>query len=333
MYELLGICLTLAALLVINACISLLASAFWRVIERQTRRWSAQSRARAIFALRTLPLAGATLFVFGFLIPSYIAFEPYKTDEIVTFKLFIIAAVSALGMALAVWRAFAAWRATAALVRDWMRRAEPLIIENVRLPAYLIEHQFPVVAIVGALRPRLFIARRAYRALERDEFRAVVAHEIGHLEARDNFKRALTRACRDLLMIVPCGRALDRAWKDYAEAAADEFAVRREGRKTALDLASALIKIARLAAVDAKPTLPAGAFLIEDNAGFEWRVRRLAAMSDENFARENVSTRFLNAAFWLGSLLCLLTVFALLLNSDFLIRTHNLIERIVSLLQ
>jgi hypothetical protein len=81
---------------------------------------------------------------------------------------------------------------------------------------------------------------------------------------RDNLKRALMRACRDVLVIVPCGRILDRDWSEVAEAAADEHAA-RAGATVALDLASALIKIARLIPEGVKPTMPAGAFLIDDN--------------------------------------------------------------------
>jgi len=80
-----------------------------------------------------------------------------------------------------------------------------------------------VIAVVGSIRPRLFVAGQVLDSLTDEEMLAAIAHECGHLAA-DNFKRVLLRACRDMLTIVPCGRSLDRAWAENAEAAADESA-------------------------------------------------------------------------------------------------------------
>src|SRR5919202_1119057 len=110
---------------------------------------------------------------------------------------------------------------------------------------------------VGTLRPRLFIAQQLFAALTEAELRAALAHECGHLATRDNLKRAVLRACRDVLTIVPAGRTLDRAWDESTEAAADEHAARDGGAAAALDLAAALVKIARLAPPGMRPTLPA----------------------------------------------------------------------------
>ncbi|HSP62933.1 MAG TPA: hypothetical protein VLQ90_08135 [Pyrinomonadaceae bacterium] len=58
MYELLGICLVLAALLTINALASLLAAAGWRLLEWPLRNLPARTRAEILFALRVSPPAG-----------------------------------------------------------------------------------------------------------------------------------------------------------------------------------------------------------------------------------------------------------------------------------
>lgn len=280
MYNLLGICLALAALLSMSALASLAAVWLWHALARLARRWRPATRAQLLFALRTLPVASACLVVFALLVPSYIAFEPKPTGETVSLKLAALALLSVVGIALALWRGMAAWRATRRLVRDWMRHAEPYTIEGVPIPAYCVEHQFPVIAVVGVLRPRLFIARRIFDSLNGDELAAAVLHEIGHLAARDNLKRLLMRLCRDALVIVPVGRALDRAWAESAEAAADEHAAKR-GSFVALDLASALVKIARLVPMGAKPTMPAGAFLIGEEAnGVAYRVQNLMQIAD-----------------------------------------------------
>src|ERR1700687_70686 len=275
MYELLGISLVLAALLCINAFVSLLAGTVWRVLAAPAPRWSAHNRARILFAMRVGPPGVALLSVTALLIPSYLAYEPYATTEIVSKKLAALALVSAVGVAFAFWRGVKSSFATRDLLRKWLDGAEPMRIAQVNIPAFRIQHPFPVIAVVGSIRPRLFVAGRVLDSLSDEEMRAAIAHECGHLAARDNLKRVLLRACRDMLTIVPCGRSLDRAWTENAEAAADESAA-RHGSAVALNLASALIEIARMVPAGARPTMPVAAFLLGDETdGVNGRVSRL----------------------------------------------------------
>src|SRR5215475_8098332 len=265
MFELLGICLALAALLTLNALAATLASALWGALGRRLEGRPAAARARLIFALRVFPPFIAAVGVGALLLPAYIAHEPRRAVEPVGLKLGVLAVVSAAGLLLALWRGVAAWIATRSLVKDWLRLAEPVSFDQIRIPAYRLRHQFPVVAIVGVIRPKLFIADHLYQSLTRQEFAAAIAHESGHLAARDNLKRALLRACRDALSIIPSGARLDRAWAEASEAAADEHAA-RGGGNVALDLASTLVKIARLVPEGVNPAMPAGALLIGDSA-------------------------------------------------------------------
>lgn len=334
MYELLGICLALAALLTCNALASLLAVILWRSAGRMTGAWSARARARVLFALRVLPPASAAVCVVMLLIPAYLVFEPRVTTEAVSLKLAVIASLSVIGIALAIWRGLVTWHATRRLVDDWLRHAEPIRLKDVLIPTYRIEHRFPVIAVVGAIRPRLFIANQVFDSLSDEELTAAVAHELGHLAVHDNLKRALVRACRDMLMIVPCGRSLDRAWAESTEAAADEHAAHAVGAAGALDLAAALVKIARIAPVDARPTMPAGAFLIDEGVGdVVWRVRRLtelAAIDNEYQRRWESFPRLVNC-------ICLCCVLAAIIfmatNSHTLMWMHTAIEHVVSALQ
>ena len=332
MYALLGISILLAGLLTINALATLSATALWRAMSNRAQKWAAETRAQIIFALRIFPTVGAIACVLALLAPSYIAHEPAVTNETVSKKLAVLAFVSAIGIALALWRGLASWRATRRLTADWLRYAEPLKIEGIQIPTYLIRHPFPVIAIVGAFKPRLFIARQIFDALNEAEIAAAIAHERGHLATFDNLKRGGLRACRDTLSIVPCGRSLDRVWAEAAEAAADEYAA-REGAGVALDLASALVKIARLVPPRAKPTMPAAAYLIGDGAGgVGWRVRRLTQLASLDCALP--ARRLLTSplALWVALLgfLCALTLAAL--NSNMLWLMHDAIERVVSLL-
>src|SRR5258708_24871666 len=104
MYESLGISLVLAALLTINAAASLAAAGLWRLLERPMRRCSARTRAEVLFAMRIGPPAIALISVAALLIPSYLAYEPYSTNEFVSRKLGALAILSASRGALALSR-------------------------------------------------------------------------------------------------------------------------------------------------------------------------------------------------------------------------------------
>lgn len=331
MFELLGICLALAALLALNTLATLLTSALWRLFRARVENWPAEARARLLFALRVFPSIIAVVCVGAFLLPAYIAHEPRRAVEPVSLKLGALAAVSAAGLLLALWRGVAAWIATRRLIEDWLRAAEPVRFDQIRIPSYRLRHQFPVIAIVGAIRPKLFIADHLFQSLTREEMEAAIAHESGHLAARDNLKRALLRACRDALSIIPAGAILDRAWSEASEAAADEHAA-RGGGDAALDLASTLVKIARLVPKGIKPTMPAGALLIGNDAdGIAQRVRRLTQLATPDNLSPNGRT--FKAWSWAFFAAILASAILLATNPSTLRAVHNVIEIVVSKLQ
>ena len=336
MYTLLGISLALAALLVINAFTSLMTVALWYgLARRRASQWSASSRARFLFALRLLPATCALFCVIALLSPSYIAHEPHTTTETISLELALLSLLSILGIGLALWRGLSAWRATRRLVAEWLATAEPITIEGINVPVYRIKHPFPVMALVGAFQPRLFIAGQILSSLSDEEVRAALAHEVGHLTARDNLKRALVRACSDVLAIVPAGRSLDRAWTESAEGAADEYVARHDGANGALNLAAALVRIARLAPAGAKPTIPAGAFLVGGNeGGVAWRIERLvqlaAVMDKRHLGPESLMLR---SAPWLCLCGFLILATFIATNPRILLAMHTLMEHLVSVLQ
>ena len=332
MYELLGISLALAALLTLNTVASLFAAMLWRALRSRAGRWSARVRAQLLFALRVFPSISAVICVIVLLVPAYIANEPRDRVEAVSWKLGFLAAISAVGLSLAIWRGVAAWMITRRLITSWLENAEPIHAHGIAIPAYRFRHHFPVIAVVGAIRPRLFIADYLFDSLSQEELAAAIAHECGHLKAHDNLKRAILRACRDALSIVPCGRSLDRAWSEASEAAADEYAA-RAGALAALDLATALVKIARLVPQGIKRAIPAGALLIgEDSSGITYRVKRLTEIAAQAKPEEARLTAgrvllWLSLSFWLTA------GFLLFLAPNLLASVHQLIEAAVSTLQ
>jgi len=280
MYELLGITLVLAMLLAVNAVATAAAAGLWHVCKRPLLRCSARTRAELLFVMRMGPPVIAIIWIVAFMIPSYLVYEPYKTNEFVSKKLGALAAISAIGVTFAIWRGLRSWQATRSLLEKWLRDATPVKLDGVDVPAFRLTHSFPIIAVVGTLRPRLFIAEHVLHSLSRDELVAAVAHEYGHMAARDNLKRSLLRASRAALLIIPCGRSLDRAWGEASEAAADEYAA-QQSSSVALNLASALVRIARLIPADQRVAMPSSAFLVggEETRGVKARVKRLVELA------------------------------------------------------
>ncbi len=55
-----------------------------------------------------------------------------------------------------------------------------------------------MIAVVGAFRPKMFIAEQIFLSLDKQELAAAVAHECGHLAARDNLKRLILKISQTL---------------------------------------------------------------------------------------------------------------------------------------
>jgi Zn-dependent protease with chaperone function len=230
--------------------------------------------------MRIGPPVLAIIAIVAFMIPSYVAYEPHATGESVSWKLGTLAALSAVGVSLAIWRGIRSWLATRSLLRDWLAASTRIELDAINVPTYILDHSFPVIAVVGAFRPRLFIANHVFESLSEEELAAAITHEYGHLAARDNFKRSVMRVSRAALLLIPCGRSLDRSWSDASESAADEFAAQKSSL-VALNLASALVRIARMIPKGQQQIMPAAvsAFLNEDTPGVKVRVRRLVELA------------------------------------------------------
>ncbi len=331
MYFLLEISLIFALFYVLNLTASLAASAVWRCAEKFTGRLPGKEKSNLIFGLRIFPLAFAALLVCAFLIPSYFLFEPPDSNEIVSLKLALIALISAAGMFLAAKRVFGTFYVTRRTVGEWLKRSEKIVVENHSTHVYKLEHPFPVIAVVGVFRPKMFIASQIFEVLNEHELAAAIAHEKGHLAGYDNFKRMLLRVCRDLL-ILPIGRSLETLWTETTEDSADEFAA-REGRETALDLASALIKIARIVPPNSTPKMPLAAFLIEENnAQVAQRIINLTNIADRKSTGKFYTTSIQKAVRTVVGL-CFVLIVMLATNYNFLSNIHFAIEKIVAIAQ
>src|SRR5262245_17731988 len=117
MYTFLGITLVLALLLAINATATVAAAGLGRAGRRLLRECSARTRAEILFVMRIAPPTIAVVAIAAFMVPSYLIYEPHTTEEFVSWKLGTLAVLSAVGVALAIWRGIRSWTATRSLLR------------------------------------------------------------------------------------------------------------------------------------------------------------------------------------------------------------------------
>jgi Zn-dependent protease with chaperone function len=335
MYELLGITVVLAMLLTVNVVSTMMVTGVWRVFKGSLRHCTARTRAEILFVMRTGPPAVAIIWIAAFIIPSYLKYEPYSTNEIVSLKLGIIAIISAVGVGLAIWRGLRSWLATRNLLQLWLMNSTPIELEGVRVPAFKLDYGFPIIAVVGMLRPRLFIAEQVLTSLSAEELAAAIAHECGHLVAYDNCKRSLMRASRAALLMIPCGTSLDRAWSEASESAADEYAA-QESSTLALNLASALVRIARMIPREECQELPSSvsAFLVggEEVQGVKTRVRRLLELASTEPSQLVSNALWFRLMPWLLLTTILVTGLTIESRPQLLASVHFFIEHVVAIL-
>jgi Zn-dependent protease with chaperone function len=191
-------------------------------------------------AVRLFPSAAALLAAGALTVPGFFINEPARANERPGAIALLLASGGLLLLGSAVARSWGAWRATRRVLAEWTRTARPIVMANGPAPAFRIAHPFPVVATLGVIRPRLFVARSVLRALTPQELHAVLEHEAAHVRAYDNVKRWLM-ACAPSLGWPHAALRLERAWEEEAEHEADRAS------RGALELASALVKTARLA--------------------------------------------------------------------------------------
>jgi Zn-dependent protease with chaperone function len=279
MFLLLGISISLATLSVFDALVSIPVILFWRGMGNRLQSLPSAARANLLLGLRFLPAVVACLLVFAFVIPAYLIYEPRETSERVGLELAFLAALSVVFVLLAAFRFVAAQIATRNLVKNWLQNSEQLRDLRLPIPVYRLRHPFPVIAVTGVLRRKLFIADQLFDLLSKAELTAAYFHEYAHLKARDNIKRAILRSCCDFLAILPVGQTLNRAWAEASEVAADDYAARM-GAEASLDLASALVKIARIIPGNYPAGMPAPISLMAgDSSTIELRVRRLIELA------------------------------------------------------
>lgn len=263
----------LASYAALNLAISGMVAAVWRRLAADQPGASPAARARQLVWLRACPSLGAAVITTTVIAPAFAIFEPEHASEMAGPIVIMLAALALLQIGASVVVAFATLASTRAAARAWLQSALPLDVDPpAGVPAYTIESLAPIVALVGVFTPKLIAARNVIESCTTEELMAIVAHERGHLQARDNLKRWLMACAPDALRWTPWHRDIAAAWHDAAEDAADDAATRGdEGAR--VSLAALLVKIARLTPEPSWPAATMSPFV--EKGGLDRRVRRL----------------------------------------------------------
>lgn len=257
----------------------LLAGVFLRA---RLDRTAVQGRPDAILFLRFLPFTLALTLLVVVFVPAWLRFEPAHTDEQASILLVAAAAIALLPAIYGGHRAARILRRTNELLRLWTRDA---FASRVTRGCEVIEvrrHDMGL-CVGGYFRPAIYASRDVIDLLEPEEFKAALAHETSHARAKDPLRLLLMGACPDFLHLFGFDEAWRREFARACELAADAGA--SEGNPAlALDLASALVKVARFngpgSARGFGDVVVAG--VSEASADLEFRVRALTETDPTN---------------------------------------------------
>jgi hypothetical protein len=261
----------LAAYALIDLAVSTLVGIVWRTRRVAPADLPPAVRARRIMLLRLTPFAaslGITLFIVA---PAFTLFEPVHDHEPFGPMLALLATGAFAHLAAsAIWASFSVYL-TGRIEGDWRESSTPLAT-SYGIPAFMIDTASPIVALVGVFRPTLIASRSVIKACTAEEIAAILAHERGHFDARDNFKRWLMASLPDSLRWTRMHYEMLDAWHHAAEDAADDAATGGDEVARA-DLAALVLKVVRLAPQPMWRGAIVSPFVERD--GLERRVRRL----------------------------------------------------------
>ncbi len=275
----------------------------------------ARRSADLLFALRMFPLIAAMLVTAALTVPSFLLLEPRAIDEplgVMPLALGICGAgIVVFGLTNSARAMLRASRITSA----WKDQAE-LIHPPADVPVLRIAPVLPAMTAAGIVRPRILLSHAAESLLDAGEFETALNHELEHVRRRDNLKKLLLQ-----LVAFPGMRKLELAWLEAAEMAADDAAV--SSASEALDLAAALIKLARLGCEESGIELttalvhhPASAMIARVKRLIEWREER------------RLPSRHLSIWYAAVAVLTSVAVFSCV-YSNLLVRVHEATEWLV----
>lgn len=289
--------------------LSLLVVFVWRGAKNISLATAANT-ANLWFGLRIFPFAVSAVVTVCFTFPSFWMLERKSPDE--DAATFILALCSLLIFGAGLFRVLKVQARTTRAVAQWLMGATTVGADG-RMPRLKASGGAPPLILVGSWKPRVMISDLATAVLTDDELQVAVRHELGHARSWDNLKKVMVSSTP-----FPGMSAIERAWQESAELAADEAAV--ANRQEALDLATALIKLSMSSQRWPEPLLATE--LASGSCSISLRVSRLLQWRTAGRHDQRIRS-------W--SLLVLFTIFIGIASnySATLVLTHRLTELLV----
>jgi beta-lactamase regulating signal transducer with metallopeptidase domain len=303
-----AILVSLAFFVLLYSLLSLLVLLTWcglRLCHFQKR-----ISALGLFTLRAIPFAISAAVSLFLTLPSFLLLETHSLDE--DLGTFLLGACATLILGTGIYRVLAAEARTRRVVSACLESAIGLE-RNAVTPTIVLARSITPVMLVGVRAPRILISASACKVLNDGELQAAVRHETAHSRSRDNLKKAILNC-----LSFPGMASLEECWREASELAADDGAV--SSRAEALDLAAALIKLARHFPCQTVPDLATG--LMSTVGSVMSRVERLMAWKESSVA-SSYPWRYIVA----GGLIACFALAAKL--GPVLVLAHSLTERLV----
>jgi beta-lactamase regulating signal transducer with metallopeptidase domain len=276
MFALRGIAVSFSIFILLYSALSLAVCGVWRNLRLGTQRHSARRCADLLFILRTIPLLVATAATFALAVPSFLLLEPRAVNEPIG-VLPVILGLCGMGTLLAgIWKAAAALLRASRTVARWSSEAGVIGVGRVHsmdsISVLRISGAAPPLTAAGILRPTVWLSRAAEFVLTERELQSALRHEVVHVRRRDNLRKLILR-----FTAFPGMAEMESAWREATEMAADDAAV--SSASEALDLAAAVIKLSRLAPLEAPAELTT-ALVNTPAESVNARVERLIAWTE-----------------------------------------------------
>lgn len=215
-----------------------------RLMERLARTASGQ-RTDAILLIRSAPVALAAAAATLVFLPAWWTHEPPNTAETVSALLLGLAVLSALPLLQGLYRAVRMFVRTRDRLSIWRGRGRVTPWQEAPFEVLEVASADLALCVGGFLRPTIYASADVMRSLEPEELKVALAHEVSHAKRRDPLRLLWLGSCPDFLRLFRLDGSWRRAFSRSCEFAADAGASGGDP-EAALDLASALLKVARL---------------------------------------------------------------------------------------
>lgn len=201
-------------------------------------------------------------------------------------------------------------------------------------PSRFFECAIPAAysSVLGLLQARCVLSAPLVASAPDDELDAVVAHEASHLRSGDVYATFLVGLLNCVFFFLRPVRFLSRLWRESAELASDDAAVR--ATRNPLAMAAAILRVSGIETAAPSRSLPAVALPFADESACApaKRVERLLDQAQRAALPAAAETRLQVVLGWMATALFATVGLGLLLSSEVACVTHcalELVERFV----